>query len=232
MSSFSDLYPERRGGVISPSVFQRATGMGDPQHLKTECERNVVWNSENMPMVQSLLAALSSAGCPVTLSRHTVCEMCQPGKELQHAGGFDPALNQIFICCNNADNSGHVHGALVRNLIQMFDACVNKYDFNNPRHLACTEIRKANLANCGFATNMMRKEAKFAVKDQRRNCVRNVAIETLVLTKYVREEVAVKVVDEVFDRCYADLEPIGRQARDADDLKMANDEKFLFGYGS
>jgi len=24
--SFSDLYPERRGGVINPSVLQRATG--------------------------------------------------------------------------------------------------------------------------------------------------------------------------------------------------------------
>jgi hypothetical protein len=26
MSSFADLYPERRGGSVSPSVLQRATG--------------------------------------------------------------------------------------------------------------------------------------------------------------------------------------------------------------
>ena len=48
---------------------------------------------------------------------------------------------QVFVCCNNATKSGLVHGALVRNLIQMFDNCVNKYDFNNVRHLACSEVR-------------------------------------------------------------------------------------------
>ena len=29
-ASFSDLYPERRGGAVSPSVFQRATGTYTP----------------------------------------------------------------------------------------------------------------------------------------------------------------------------------------------------------
>ena len=55
-------------------------------------------------------------------------------------------------------------------------------------------------------------------------------MEALVKTKFVKKEVvqgkfasgyrftgtsqvAGKVVDEVFDRCYADLEPIGRRAR-------------------
>ena len=77
----------------------------------------------------------------VTPLDHQACEMCQPGKEVEHAGGYDPALNQVrvvmaltasrltiqvFLCANNATNDGLVHGTLVRNLIQMFDACVNK----------------------------------------------------------------------------------------------------------
>ena len=120
----------------------------------------------------------------------------------------------MFVCCNNATNSGLVHGALVRNLIQMFDNCVNKYDFNNVRHLACSEVRKAhlttcqiskekvkkyeqyeikvrkaNLANCQFLTNLTRPDATFAVFEQHRICVRSVAVESLVKTKFVKEEV-------------------------------------------
>ena len=56
--SFSDLYPERRGGKVSPSVFQRATGAGHPHSIKTLCERNVTWSIENMPMVKTMISAL------------------------------------------------------------------------------------------------------------------------------------------------------------------------------
>ena len=96
---------------------------------------------------------------------------------------------QVFVCCNNATSVGGVHGALVRNLIQMFDNCVNKYDFNDVRHLACSEVRKANLANCQFLTNLTRPNASFGVFEQHRNCVRSVAVEALVKTKFVKEEV-------------------------------------------
>ena len=92
------------------------------------------------------------------------------------------------------------------------------------------QVRKANLANCQFMTNLSRPDASFGVEKQHRNCVRSVAVEALVKTKFVKKEVvkdklasgyrftctlqvAGKVVDEVFDRCYADLEPIGRRAR-------------------
>ena len=33
---------------------------------------------------------------------------------------------QVFVCCNNATSVGAVHGVLVRNLITMFDTCVNR----------------------------------------------------------------------------------------------------------
>jgi len=230
MASFTDLYPERRGGVVSPTAMQRATGYGNPQHLRTACEQNLLKNIQEMPMVKTLLSALQSSGCPVDLTRHLSCEMCQPGQEVQHAGGFDPALNQVFICSNNATSRGAVHGALVRNLIHMFDTCVNRYEPNSPRHLACTEVRKANLANCQFLSAMSRQDASFGVSGQQAACVRSVAVESLVKTQFLREEVASRVVDEVFDSCYADMEPIGRRAKNTDDLQKANEEKFLFGY--
>ena len=58
MASYADLYPERRGGHVNPSVFQRATGSGHPNSLKIKCDRNIVWNIENMPMVQTMVSAL------------------------------------------------------------------------------------------------------------------------------------------------------------------------------
>jgi inner membrane protease ATP23 len=38
----------------------------------------------------------------------------------------------------------------VHELTHMFDYCQNDLDFNNIRHVACSEIRAANLANCSF----------------------------------------------------------------------------------
>merc|ERR1719312_1966675 len=103
-----------------------------------------------MPMVRHMLSALKSSGCPVDLTSQISCEMCQQGPNIEHLGGYDEKYNQIFICSNNCTSPGQTHGVLVRNLFHMFDRCVNQVDFNNPDHLACTEIRKANLAGCGW----------------------------------------------------------------------------------
>ena len=97
--SYSDLYPERRGHEVDPTILQKATGAGHPKALKTQCEKDVSYNIENMPMVQHMLAALATAGCPVDLSRHLSCDMCQSGTRIEHAGGYDPALNQVTLTC-------------------------------------------------------------------------------------------------------------------------------------
>ena len=94
-ASYNDLYPERRGTEVNPNVLQRATGQGHPRSLKTACDRDVVYNVSNMPMVQHMLSALRTAGCEVDLTRHVACDMCMAGKKIEHAGGYDPALNQV-----------------------------------------------------------------------------------------------------------------------------------------
>ena len=93
--SYNDLYPERRGAELTPSAFQRATGAGHPRSLKVQCERDCVYNLENMPMVGHMLAALRTAGCPLDMARHVSCDMCMGGKQIEHAGGYDPATNQV-----------------------------------------------------------------------------------------------------------------------------------------
>ena len=57
---------------------------------------------------------------------------------------------QIVVCQNVATGKGMVQGVMTHEMIHMFDYCRNELDFKNIDHLACTEIRAANLAHCSF----------------------------------------------------------------------------------
>lgn len=57
---------------------------------------------------------------------------------------------QIVVCQNVARSEGLTQGVMTHELIHMFDYCRNKLDFKNIDHLACTEVRAANLAHCSF----------------------------------------------------------------------------------
>ncbi|XP_042870965.1 mitochondrial inner membrane protease ATP23 homolog [Penaeus japonicus] len=98
------------------------------------------------PIVKLMLSALKSSGCEVDLSRHVACEVC----DVSVSGGYDPELNQVVVCQNVARSEGMTQGVLTHELIHMFDYCRNKLDFKNVEHLACTEIRAANLSHCSF----------------------------------------------------------------------------------
>jgi len=188
---FSDLYPERRGKLVNPTVLEKVGGAGYPEVMISKCENRVIENVESSPMIRHMLAALKSSGCPVDITKNISCEMCQKGNDIQHYGNYDEKFNQVFLCANNINNDvGKVHGALLRQLFYMFDRCVNKYDFNNPDHLACTEIRKANLANCNYMAYMWTNGANFAVRREHENCVKLKAFESLVKLRFVPHDLA------------------------------------------
>ena len=229
---FSDLYPQRRGFMsVEYSTLQKAYGHNREQALKNVCHDNLIFALETYPMVRTLLGALESVGCPVELDRHFLCDSCKVGSnEFVNHGGYDEVANQVFVCANNTQKIGQVHAVLVRNLIAMFDRCMHKYDFRNPEHLACTEIRKANLAGCEYVNYLSRSDGTFYVQGAHADCVRKVAIESMVKAKFVPEDVAKAAVWKVFDRCYKDLEPIGRRARNKEDIELAHRERFLCNY--
>ena len=105
---FHDLYPARRSDEVH----------SEGNTIK-KCENDVIYNLEKMPMVKTLIGALEGIGCPIELERHISCEICMPGSEVQHAGGYDEANNQVFICANNCTNYGSVHGALVNSTLYL-----------------------------------------------------------------------------------------------------------------
>lgn len=121
--------------------------MGKEGHENVEnyrCERNVYKCIQNSPLVRLMMGALKSSGCAVDIRRHISCEVC----DYSVSGGYDPVLNQVVVCQNVAKNEGLVQGVLTHEMIHMFDYCNNDLDFKNLDHLACTEIRAANLTHC------------------------------------------------------------------------------------
>lgn len=54
-----------------------------------------------------------------------------------------------------------VRAVLLHEMIHMFDYCRNKLDVKNIHHLACTEIRAANLAHCSFMGSLFQGDSSF-----------------------------------------------------------------------
>ena len=95
-SAFSDLYPERRGPGVTPSIFDSMVGKGNVNSVKEICQKNVLTSLE-FPMIKLMMSALESSGCKPDLTRHFSCEMCTEGGESHNMGGYDEETNQESI---------------------------------------------------------------------------------------------------------------------------------------
>ena len=81
-----------------------------------------------------------------------------------------------------------------------------------------------------FEITFFRSDAEVRVQGEHAACVKKTAVEGMVKTKFVERAAAVEAVERVFAKCYRDLEPIGRRARTAEDLKLAHEERYMAGY--
>ncbi|EZA53866.1 mitochondrial inner membrane protease ATP23 homolog isoform X2 [Ooceraea biroi] len=224
-----DLYPERRGAKVERSWFNLLIGASGRESVdKARCEANVYKCIKNSPIVKLMLAALKSSGCEVDMRRHISCEVCNPIV----SGGYDSEFNQVVICQNTVSSASIIQGVLLHELIHMFDFCRNKLDVKNIDHIACTEIRAANLAHCSFISSLIQGHSSFFnIKASHQNCVKNKAKLSIMNVHKVSDEVASAAIERVFTKCYNDLEPIGRRLRrNSEDMPRAYAEAFLYGY--
>ncbi|XP_044015787.1 mitochondrial inner membrane protease ATP23 homolog isoform X2 [Aphidius gifuensis] len=196
-----DLYPERRGN--KQKTIKNIVLMKDgTEHIaRLHCEQRVFNCIKKHPLVKIMMSALKSAGCPVDLRRHLSCEECDSSV----TGGYDPELNQIVICQNTARIEGIV---------------------------ACTEIRAANLTYCSFMSAMIDGDAAlWDMKKKHQECVKRRATLSVLAARGVSTEEARAAVERVFDKCYNDLEPIGRRIkRNTDDMNKAFFDAPYYGY--
>ncbi|XP_033222145.1 mitochondrial inner membrane protease ATP23 homolog isoform X2 [Belonocnema kinseyi] len=206
-----DLYPERRGAKYKPSLINTMLGIEGREDInRIKCERNVYNVFHSSPLVKLMAAALKSSGCEFDIRRHVCCEVC----DYSVSGGYDPILNQIVVCQNVARGKGMIQGVMTHEMIHMFDYCRNELDFKNIDHLACTEVRAANLAHCSFLSAWSQGNASlFKIKDAHQDCVKTKAMMSVLAVRKVCKEEARAAVERVFPKCYNDLEPIGRRIR-------------------
>ncbi|XP_036977289.1 mitochondrial inner membrane protease ATP23 homolog isoform X1 [Acanthopagrus latus] len=207
-----DLFPERntpkyKRGSVGESMFT----------FSHKCQVMLQLAMETSPYAQLLLSAMNSSGCKVFKDRHFSCEDCDGTV----SGGFDAASSQIVLCQNNIHQQAHMNRVVTHELIHAFDHCRAHVDwFSNLRHLACSEIRAANLSgDCAFKNEAAR--FNFGLQKHHQECVRGRALRSILAVRSIGREEAEKIVDEVFDTCFNDHTPFGRIPHDNKDAKFA-----------
>ncbi|KAK9503412.1 hypothetical protein O3M35_009968 [Rhynocoris fuscipes] len=223
-----DLYPERKGKFKTSLSGLLSGREGNECNDRLRCEKTIYKCFQKSKIVQLMAGALKASGCPIDLKRHIACEVC----DTSVSGGYDPELNQIVICQNSSKSEGIVHGILVHEMIHMFDYCNNKVDFKNLDHLACTEIRAANLTHCSFTSAMLQGDVSpWDFKNRHQDCVKTKALNSILAVRKVSLRDAFEAIERVFSKCYNDMEPIGRRMKpNSEDGKRAYSEGFLYGY--
>ncbi|CAF96298.1 unnamed protein product [Tetraodon nigroviridis] len=185
-----------------------------------KCQVMLKFAMETSPYAKLLLSAMKSSGCNVLNDRHFTCEDCDGTV----SGGFDAASSQIVLCQNNIHQQSHMNRVVTHELIHAFDHCRAHVDwFNNYRHLACSEIRAANLSgDCTFSNEVAR--FNFGLKQHHQACVRGRALRSILAVRNISREEAEKIVDEVFDTCFNDHAPFGRIPHSKRDAQFAHRE--------
>ncbi|XP_040266463.1 mitochondrial inner membrane protease ATP23 homolog isoform X1 [Bufo bufo] len=204
------LYPDRESWETTRDPIEsKSCGANH------KCQRMLRLTMETSPYAKLLLDAMKLSGCTVSRDRHFSCEDCDGSV----SGGFDADTSEIVLCQNNIHNQSHMNRVVTHELIHAFDHCRAHVDwFNNVRHLACSEIRAANLSgDCSLSNEISR--FNFGLKQHHQACVRDRSLRSILAVRQISREAAEKAVDDVFQSCFNDYEPFGRIPyckRDAD----------------
>ncbi|XP_065058754.1 mitochondrial inner membrane protease ATP23 homolog [Rhopilema esculentum] len=173
--------------------------------IHTKCMQRAEKSCRSDPYVKFMIQAMEKLGCNFILEKHVTCEPC--GDKVN--GGFDPERKQVVMCENNISSQTVMNQVMTHELIHAFDVCRVRYEKDNLRHLACTEIRAANLSGDCFMSREMSR-FKFGWKAHQQKCVKERAVKSILCVRDVSEEEANQIVESVFEPCFKDTEPFER----------------------
>eukprot|EP00053_Salpingoeca_punica_P001293 m.32813 g.32813 ORF g.32813 m.32813 type:complete len:193 (+) comp10943_c0_seq1:71-649(+) len=156
------------------------------------------------PFVQFMMEKLKQAGCNVDPTKHIVCEN-GPVNAV-----FDAEHNQIVVCMNNIYSQSNLANVLTHEMIHAFDHCTGKVNFKDVRHIACMEVRAANLSGDCFMHREFFDRANFGLRAHQQTCVKRRAMLSVMSVTGFSKEAAAKAVDDVFETCYNDTTPFDR----------------------
>ncbi|EDP41895.1 hypothetical protein MGL_3576 [Malassezia globosa CBS 7966] len=172
------------------------------------------------PMVRFMVKHLTLIQCNPLSPREDSASQGTPPKLLiascppDIAGGFSPspperptAESGILLCANRIFSKAHLEDTISHEMIHWWDHCRFKVDWGNLRHHACSEIRAASLSgDCNWTREINRRH--FALSKQHQNCVKRRGILSVRGNPACKsEEMAMKVVEDVWDSCFHDTRP-------------------------
>lgn len=178
----------------------------DVEKRDCRCESMLQKGLQTQRVVE-LREAMDKAGCSVP-DTFFQCKPCAPNESV--IGGFmvesDP---QIVVCEDNVEKfniaQSHVSRTMVHELIHAYDHCRAHVDWKDCLHIACSEVRAANLSgDCSYLNEARRRN--FAVKHQGAQCVRRRAELSLQAHPHCAD-IAKRAVEQVLDTCIKDTAP-------------------------
>jgi len=186
----------------------------------------------NSPRVSHLLKKISAAGCTLGSPEPIVCEDVFGGARV--AGAYDHSRRLVVMNPSTPEsfmNQGEWTRAVAHELVHAYDSCRARVDPDNCRHVACTEVRAANLSgDCDFGPELGRvgpaRLFLSGLAAHQQACVRRraqlslsmhpkcISQPTAVSNRQDQsrsgggdDETVVKTVASVFDACYSDWAP-------------------------
>jgi len=125
-------------------------------------------------------------------------------------GAFVPEADQIILCSNVLTEQQDFNNAIKRMLVRMYDIKRSvDYNFDNCKHLACTEVRAALFhSECNINERSKLSVTRVSKDRQDANefCVREKAIEFLSERNKCSAK-ADRYVNYVFEKCKIDYAP-------------------------
>ncbi|KAL9051663.1 MAG: hypothetical protein Q9162_005872 [Coniocarpon cinnabarinum] len=160
--------------------YIHADAIAREEELCKRCEGWRDWLFEYSPVVRFMQEKTAMLGGELN-DKNVVCRRCDSlggGAAQLKKAAFSKDFG-ILLCANHLPNKGEQEDALAHEMVHAYDYMRFKYDETNLRHAACTEIRAS-----------MR------------------AVQSVSARKDCQDDVqAVKIVNEVWENCFADTRP-------------------------
>jgi len=175
-----------------------------------QCQRLISTATEKDWRIREVTEALTAMKSPPAF----MCVRCPP--DAPHGAGYSPKYNTAWICGNRYWRPAVFRRTLLHELIHAFDFARAKIDPSNCDHVACSEVRAANLSGeCGmWATlglekrNFPRAEGVEAAESKKERCVAHKAVLSLEDNKNCAGNcLPEKSTDRVLKRCMRDYWP-------------------------
>ncbi|KAN0008707.1 hypothetical protein ACTFIU_009436 [Dictyostelium citrinum] len=168
------------------------------------CKENVEKTFKEDPILQFIIKEMMTLGC---LPPIVTCEPCD---SLDALGSFTPKKG-VIICDNIPTFPLNIRNTIVHEFIHAYDMCKNKLNPFNCEHLACTEIRAANLSgDCKWQLETMKKN--FGVFNHQAECAKRRAIGSLQSNPNCKD-VAEMAVNKAWEKCNKDYYPFSNIPR-------------------